>query len=127
MKAETKAKRRVTLSICGLGFLDETEVETLKKDPVEAPKSFPLPSAAGEAPSAWVGDYTLQIGKNKGKRLKEVPPKTLINLANYFEDEQKKAPLKGFAKETLEKLGLYLEELKRGRGIPGRGRMPAPS
>ncbi len=26
MKAETKAKRRVTLSICGLGWLDETEV-----------------------------------------------------------------------------------------------------
>jgi hypothetical protein len=26
MKAETKAKRRVTLSICGLGMLDETEV-----------------------------------------------------------------------------------------------------
>src|ERR1039458_8907681 len=25
MKAETKAKRRVTLSICGLGMLDETE------------------------------------------------------------------------------------------------------
>jgi len=29
MKAETKAKRRVTLSICGLGFLDETEIETI--------------------------------------------------------------------------------------------------
>lgn len=29
MKAETKAKRRVTLSICGLGMLDETEVESL--------------------------------------------------------------------------------------------------
>ncbi len=27
MKAETKAKRRVTLSICGLGMLDETETE----------------------------------------------------------------------------------------------------
>jgi hypothetical protein len=27
MRAETKAKRRVTLSICGLGWLDETEVE----------------------------------------------------------------------------------------------------
>lgn len=26
MKAETKAKRRVTLSLCGLGMLDETEV-----------------------------------------------------------------------------------------------------
>jgi len=29
MKAETKAKRRVTLSICGLGLLDETEIETV--------------------------------------------------------------------------------------------------
>jgi len=29
MKATTKAKRRVTLSICGLGFLDDTEVETI--------------------------------------------------------------------------------------------------
>jgi hypothetical protein len=30
MKAETKAKRRVTLSICGLGLLDETEVDSIK-------------------------------------------------------------------------------------------------
>jgi hypothetical protein len=29
MKATTKAKRRVTLSICGLGWLDETEVESV--------------------------------------------------------------------------------------------------
>lgn len=29
MKCETKAKRRVTLSICGLGMLDESEVETI--------------------------------------------------------------------------------------------------
>ncbi len=30
MKAETKAKRRVTLSICGLGLLDESETDTMK-------------------------------------------------------------------------------------------------
>jgi hypothetical protein len=29
MKAETKAKRRATLSLCGLGLLDETEIETI--------------------------------------------------------------------------------------------------
>ena len=29
LKAITKAKRRVTLSICGLGYLDETEIETI--------------------------------------------------------------------------------------------------
>jgi hypothetical protein len=30
MKAETKAKRRVTLSICGLGWLDESELDTIR-------------------------------------------------------------------------------------------------
>ena len=29
MKCETKSKRRATLSICGLGFLDETEIEDI--------------------------------------------------------------------------------------------------
>lgn len=32
MKAETKAKRRVTLSICGLGMLDESEAESIPGD-----------------------------------------------------------------------------------------------
>jgi len=31
MKAETKAKRRATLSICGLGLLDESETDTIGK------------------------------------------------------------------------------------------------
>lgn len=38
MKAETKAKRRVTLSICGLGMLDETEVDSI---PQALPKVRP--------------------------------------------------------------------------------------
>lgn len=29
MKAETKAKRRVTLSICGLGLMDESEIDSV--------------------------------------------------------------------------------------------------
>jgi hypothetical protein len=33
MKAETKAKRRVTLSIAGLGWLDETELDTIPQVP----------------------------------------------------------------------------------------------
>lgn len=35
MKAETKAKRRVTLSICGLGVMDESEVEDAKATSAE--------------------------------------------------------------------------------------------
>ena len=49
MKAETKAKRRVTLSICGLGMLDETEVETIRQDPpplvTEVKPELPPPPA----------------------------------------------------------------------------------
>jgi hypothetical protein len=53
MKAETKAKRRVTLAICGLGMLDETEVETIPEAkpqlagyatlPAPPPEVAPLP------------------------------------------------------------------------------------
>jgi hypothetical protein len=50
MKAETKAKRRVTLSIAGLGWLDETEVETIPKGvTLTGSNSDSLP--AGESPS----------------------------------------------------------------------------
>lgn len=43
MKAVTKAKRRVTLSICGLGMLDETEVETIP-DARPAPMAIESPA-----------------------------------------------------------------------------------
>lgn len=52
MKAETKAKRRLTLSLCGLGILDETEVQTLKdqgvahEEPLQNP---PQPTAVSPA------------------------------------------------------------------------------
>jgi len=39
MKAETKAKRRVTLSICGLGFTDESEFDTMQGSFYPAPIS----------------------------------------------------------------------------------------
>lgn len=51
MKAVTKAKRRLTLSLCGLGWLDETEIETIPDarpvivddagEIVDAPKQAP--------------------------------------------------------------------------------------
>lgn len=72
MKAETKAKRRVTLSICGLGMLDETEAESIPDAvsvtlPQEAaPTSEALPDArarladlAARAKSAGVDEALL--------------------------------------------------------------------
>jgi hypothetical protein len=50
MKAETKAKRRVTLSICGLGMLDEMEIDSIPNHSytVEPVKSEPKQIAAPE-------------------------------------------------------------------------------
>lgn len=47
MKSETKAKRRVTLSICGLGMLDELEVDSIPSAQV----GEPLPPVVIEAPA----------------------------------------------------------------------------
>lgn len=51
MKCETKAKRRLSLSMCGLGMLDETEVDSIpgaKK--IESPDMAPPASTQLEAP-----------------------------------------------------------------------------
>ena len=51
MKAETKAKRRVTLSLCGLAVLDELEVETIPNaTKLQVPE---LPPAKTEVYSTW--------------------------------------------------------------------------
>jgi hypothetical protein len=51
MKAETKAKRRATLSICGLGFLDESELDTI---PPQAFKDQrPAQQAASSKKCGW--------------------------------------------------------------------------
>lgn len=56
MKAETKAKRRVTLSVCGLGFLDESEAEAVHGARTYTEQTLPpprqLPQADTESPEA---------------------------------------------------------------------------
>ena len=67
MKAETKAKRRATLSICGLGWMDETELDTTPARPVtvdastgeivsngtKAPPAKALPPPTVQLPAGW--------------------------------------------------------------------------
>lgn len=80
MKAETKAKRRVTLSLVGLGWLDETEVETIKDakrvvvaetgDIIDSqPKPQP-PTRPAASPQPAQGDRTIPDSfKDVGKML----------------------------------------------------------
>jgi hypothetical protein len=61
MKAETKAKRRATLSICGLGMLDETEVETIPQQAREPAKVTRItPHAEPDEDPDGRGDAHLQ-------------------------------------------------------------------
>ncbi len=70
MKAETKAKRRATLSLCGLGLLDETEVETIPGATIGAPKDITPASPINPAPprppfdpkTGEVKPHQIQIG-----------------------------------------------------------------
>lgn len=62
MKCITKAKRRVTLAICGLGWLDETEIDSIpgaKREPAEPPQQS-VPQALPRLPVAQVAPAATQ-------------------------------------------------------------------
>lgn len=74
MKAETKAKRRATLSICGLGFTDESELDTMQSVITE-PKSKQQPRTPALPP--------MQMTERKPITLSE--PKSLTELRTRYE------------------------------------------
>jgi hypothetical protein len=114
MKAETKAKRRVTLSIAGLGMLDEVEARqiadlenkataelaieatTEKLAESESRPEFeegrPEPSVAPAAQvSASDSDYTLKVVRGlKGKKITAVPLKKLVDWLAFYDATAKK-------------------------------------
>jgi hypothetical protein len=71
MKAVTKAKRRVTLSLCGLGMLDETEVETI-------PDALPFV----EQPAARKPALTTAQPSPKRAPITQPPTNITISAAN---------------------------------------------
>lgn len=75
MKATTKAKRRATLSICGLGLLDETEVET-------------IPAAAlAQEPRVINPDTGRAVNPNSSAQLKKSGAwESFIDKLQHFED-----------------------------------------
>jgi hypothetical protein len=68
MKAETKAKRRVTLSFCGLGILDETEIESIPGARVETPAQ--RQAAPPVVDAELVPSPTPPVDENRAKALR---------------------------------------------------------
>lgn len=57
MKAVTKAKRRVTLSICGLGFLDESEIDSIPSGALRVPPEAQNGTAEIQPPQQNENDF----------------------------------------------------------------------
>ncbi len=111
MKGETKAKRRVTLSLCGLGMLDsdtakelaemeakiatERAVEETAEKVATTTERPDFEKTENELPPASSAptdsEYKLKSGKTlKGKSLSKVPIKTLAKWLAWFDEEAKK-------------------------------------
>ena len=80
MKAVTKAKRRVTLSICGLGMLDETEIETLPD--ARRPAIVDLPTEQLEPPTQDPTDPYWDLPLTVKTMMSSKNGQALIDLSN---------------------------------------------
>lgn len=82
MKAETKAKRRATLSICGLGMLDESEVIDIPQAPAADLEAAP-PEAAGSHRVAPSGGESAQPPDPPAVEARPRPPSGYYYAAHY--------------------------------------------
>lgn len=101
MKAETKAKRRVTLSICGLNMLDDTEVETIAPPKIFADQPGPND---GVRPKEKVTVF--QNGSHARKDITELP---LPELRKTIERMESTEGLSTEELATLDRAKAYLE------------------
>lgn len=85
MKAVTKAKRRLTLSLCGLGWLDESEVESI-------PDARPV----------IVDSNTGEILENKPKAVEA--PKPAFNEVEFLKQWGKPANVSGMSRANAESM-----------------------
>lgn len=104
MKAITKAKRRVTLSVCGLGFLDESEVESI---PGAEPRDVPN-MAAPDNPLAAIAAPTAEP---EGRE----PPFTLRFLDDQLSQFHELDEIRGYLAVPKVRAAYY-RAVDRGKG-----------
>lgn len=108
MKGETKAKRRVTLSICGLGFLDESERHSVSHAEELSPPTAEEIYSGERQPI----DYTIPFGKYMNRHLEEVGEEKLISYIEYIRGKAQRQgkEITGQVLDFITKAELYVEE-----------------
>ncbi len=124
MKAETKAKRRVTLSICGLGLLDEAEVEAIPAADKGA-KMYEQPVATDDPTDAQpdTTTYRLGFGKWRNRTLEQlyndqaVGSNGIISYIDFLEESSGKSgkPMNPAAVEFIENATHFLGALENAQ------------
>lgn len=106
MKAETKAKRRVTLSICGLGMLDETELETIHEiqQPTKTQPALPANTNGNGKPS-WKSELLQSIAGWSGKATGDIV--AVLNLSSALSADDQDELITDW-------VSLYINERKTG-------------
>jgi len=121
LKAVTKAKRRMTLSICGLGLLDETEVETIQDakpvtvtvtGEIEEPKPEREVMEKPPKKEHWINSTT-KNGEPVGKRFWDKMDKlgldySDVRLALGLNDKQTIEDYPGTMQEAMDAINTYI-------------------
>lgn len=81
MKAETKAKRRATLSICSLGMMDEMEAETIHPPMAVRPEQPGIGNGNTEVPPD-----VIIYGKYASKRLDQIEEELGLGGMRHYRD-----------------------------------------
>ena len=127
LKCETKAKRRVTLSICGLNMLDETEVDDIparqKGDPTLPSMGAAIAQANADAEEMARENgtdegrgYRIPFGKYRLRSLEEVGPRDLAAYIEYLERarDKKGEPFSAVAREFIDMASAYIAAFENG-------------
>ncbi len=123
MKAETKAKRRATLSLVGLNMIDESEIETtpgvdLTPSTAQKPDSGKQAQAGGREDG---GEYVCQFGvKYKGVAIRSIEPEDLRSYVAELRASaaQVKRPLGGAVRDFVQNAEAFLLQGAGLSGIP---------
>jgi hypothetical protein len=99
MKAETKAKRRATLSICGLGMLDEAETDTV-----------PAAGQEQDIVNLEASSKAYQFAKEALEQLE-----TVEEMRNQYGEVLQQARAKGLSKEHEYQLKQELKTLAKSK------------
>jgi hypothetical protein len=121
MKAETKAKRRAVLSLCGLSWMDETEVETV---PGARPVSVNIDTGEIlDAPQAQRGQVDVAAVKNQMLDLLQVGKDRNMSKID-LEDECMRLSEKPIRSLTFEERDNFIEYVK---SLPVKATEPVPA